>query len=469
MIAVDVYVQGLRVKRGPDWDYDDQDKHGLGTIINNLEYNWVTVKWDYGVQDNYKIHPKQDLSLADDNDINRLIKVKYPIGTVFNVLGYSDGRKHIIKNHLLTKNDTGWYFNDQYGYVYYHDNKWATIVKEAEPISTKPKVPTLEELRAMYPVGTKFKPVNEHTGNHIDEIYTVEPEWQLDQSCKGSFWFKLPEGNLHHGYIWSYKHPDIYAEIVSKPDVKPKVPTLGELKAMYPVGTEFRPVKKGHVESSIYTVMPYWKLVGRKDISNDKDYWFIDSNGNSQHLSYIWQSDYPDVYAKIISKPSEKTLSEQLPDDGAVYYHSKLAADVLAVLIGLGKTKHNSPSSLKNFKYLAWNNDSYWYCAKTEKELFNHPLNIETDEEEHKRSTSGHDTSVKQLGNSTYSYTIEEGEVQRPHQQIRRPNEGRGIRFEGTESKESIGSNYLKRQITIGRGEGEIEPSDLRRPILTRK
>jgi hypothetical protein len=381
MIAVDVYVEGLRVKRGPDWDYDDQDKHGLGTIVGRLDDDWVRVKWDHGVQDNYKIHPKQDLSLANDNDINRLIKAKYPIGTVFNVLGHSDGRKHIIKNHLLTKNDTGWYFNDQYGYVYYHDNKWATIVKEDEP----------------------------------------------------------------------------------------KVPTLEEFRAMYPVGTEFRAVKRGHLESSINTVMPYWKLVGRKDMSNDKDYWFVDSNGRSQHSSYIWQSDYPDVYAKVISKPSEKTLSEQLPDDGAVYYHSKLAADVLAVLIGLGKTKHNSPSSLKNFKYLAWNNDSYWYCAKTEKELFNHPLNIETDEKEHKRSTSEHDTSVKQWGNSTYSYTIEEGEVQRPHQQIRRPNEGRGIRFEGTESKESIGSNYLKRQITIGRGEGEIEPSDLRRPILTRK
>jgi hypothetical protein len=381
MIAVDVYVEGLRVKRGPDWDYDDQDKHCLGTILGRLDDDWVRVKWDYGVQDNYRINPEQDLSLANDNDINRLIKAKYPIGTIFNVLGYSNGRKHIVKNHLLTKNDTGWYFNDQYsyGYVYHHDNKWATIVKEAEPISTKPKVPTLEELRAMYPVGTKFRAVDEHTGDYIDKVFTVGKDSMLHRGSSGSFWFI----SSHDGYIWNVNNPDIYAEIVSK--------------------------------------------------------------------------------------PSEKTLSEQLPDDGAVYYHSKLAADVLAVLIGLGKTKHNSPSSLKNFKYLAWNNDSYWYCAKTEKELFNHPLNIETDEEEHKRSTSGHDTSVKQLGNSTYSYTIGEGEVQRPYQQIRRPNEGRGIRFEGTESKESIRSNYLKRQITIGRGEGEIEPSDLRRPILTRK
>lgn len=379
MIPVDVYVEGLRVKRGPDWEFDNQDSNGLGTIVDELDDGWVRVKWDHGAQDNYRIHLKQDLSLANDYDIRLLIKAKYPIGTVFRVLGYGDGRRHTVTNHLLSKNDTGWYFTDQYGYVYFHNNQWASIFKEAAIVSTKHKVPTLEGLKAMYPVGTQFRPVDEYTGDYIDKIFTVGKDSKLHEGSTGSFWFV----SSHDGYIWNSKHPDIYAEIVSE--------------------------------------------------------------------------------------PSEKTLREQLPDDGAVYYNSKIFTDVLAILIGLGKEKIESRVSSKKFKYLAWNNNSYWYCLKTEKQLFTHPLNIEEDEEEQNRSISEHNTSFREWGNSTYSYRIKESEVQRPYQQIRRPNQSRGIRFEGAESEESIRSNYIKRKVTIGRGEGEIEPSDLRRSILTRK
>ena len=47
---------GVRVRRGPDWEWDDQDGGGLGTTIRGCdEDGWVSVKWDAGGEYKYRV------------------------------------------------------------------------------------------------------------------------------------------------------------------------------------------------------------------------------------------------------------------------------------------------------------------------------------------------------------------------------------------------------------------------------
>ena len=52
--VVDKMCVGARVRRGPDWKWDDQDEHGLGTVIAQDSKGWITVKWDNGKENNYR-------------------------------------------------------------------------------------------------------------------------------------------------------------------------------------------------------------------------------------------------------------------------------------------------------------------------------------------------------------------------------------------------------------------------------
>eukprot|EP01107_Rhizomastix_libera_P002507 TRINITY_DN1436_c1_g1_i4.p1 TRINITY_DN1436_c1_g1~~TRINITY_DN1436_c1_g1_i4.p1 ORF type:complete len:1935 (+),score=580.20 TRINITY_DN1436_c1_g1_i4:845-5806(+) len=45
---------GLRVKRGKDWKWKDQDQNGLGTVSKILENQWVKVTWDHGQTFSYR-------------------------------------------------------------------------------------------------------------------------------------------------------------------------------------------------------------------------------------------------------------------------------------------------------------------------------------------------------------------------------------------------------------------------------
>ena len=49
---------GMRVVRGKDWKYGDQDKGGMGTVTyvaENINKDWVKVKWDHGTETPYKM------------------------------------------------------------------------------------------------------------------------------------------------------------------------------------------------------------------------------------------------------------------------------------------------------------------------------------------------------------------------------------------------------------------------------
>ena len=58
---------GVRVQRGPDWNWADQDQHGLGTTIDYADSEgWIGVKWDNGLTNSYRIGKNQcyDLMVA---------------------------------------------------------------------------------------------------------------------------------------------------------------------------------------------------------------------------------------------------------------------------------------------------------------------------------------------------------------------------------------------------------------------
>ena len=47
---------GLRVVRGPDWKWSDQDKGegNLGTVVEVRSAGWVEVQWDHGARATYR-------------------------------------------------------------------------------------------------------------------------------------------------------------------------------------------------------------------------------------------------------------------------------------------------------------------------------------------------------------------------------------------------------------------------------
>lgn len=61
-------VLGLRVKRGRDWGFGDQDQGGVGTIVSsrnhfpvNPDRDWCKVQWDNGTIYHYRIRIVYDL------------------------------------------------------------------------------------------------------------------------------------------------------------------------------------------------------------------------------------------------------------------------------------------------------------------------------------------------------------------------------------------------------------------------
>eukprot|EP00049_Salpingoeca_infusionum_P023060 m.10178 g.10178 ORF g.10178 m.10178 type:complete len:2070 (+) comp5531_c0_seq1:203-6412(+) len=64
---------GLRVVRGPDWKWNNQDGDppGPGTVVSSIENGWVDVKWDCGHRNSYRMGAesgKFDLTFADESE-----------------------------------------------------------------------------------------------------------------------------------------------------------------------------------------------------------------------------------------------------------------------------------------------------------------------------------------------------------------------------------------------------------------
>ena len=58
---------GIRVRRGPDWDWGPQDHGGLGTTIQgDTEEGWVRVRWDLGGENSYRVGERGKYDLIVD-------------------------------------------------------------------------------------------------------------------------------------------------------------------------------------------------------------------------------------------------------------------------------------------------------------------------------------------------------------------------------------------------------------------
>lgn len=59
---------GLRVMRGPDWQWSNQDggQGKRGTLVGNAGAGWWRVKWDAGGSNTYRVVGAHDLVKADD-------------------------------------------------------------------------------------------------------------------------------------------------------------------------------------------------------------------------------------------------------------------------------------------------------------------------------------------------------------------------------------------------------------------
>ena len=62
---------GVRVTRGVDWKWRDQDgtPYGCGTVTGELRNGWIEVQWDHGGANSYRMgaEGKYDLQLAKDS------------------------------------------------------------------------------------------------------------------------------------------------------------------------------------------------------------------------------------------------------------------------------------------------------------------------------------------------------------------------------------------------------------------
>lgn len=64
IVTVNNFYYGMRVKRGPDWIWGNQDDNGIGTIISSVTENycgyiWIDVNWDNHRQNSYRIGPNK--------------------------------------------------------------------------------------------------------------------------------------------------------------------------------------------------------------------------------------------------------------------------------------------------------------------------------------------------------------------------------------------------------------------------
>ncbi|KAK3589204.1 hypothetical protein CHS0354_020062 [Potamilus streckersoni] len=68
--------QGMRVVRGQDWQWGNQDGNQPGTVLTIRDDGWVRVKWDAGNENNYRMHDgKYDLSLYIPKDVKSGSKI----------------------------------------------------------------------------------------------------------------------------------------------------------------------------------------------------------------------------------------------------------------------------------------------------------------------------------------------------------------------------------------------------------
>ena len=68
---------GAKVVRGRDWSWGDQDKNGVGTILGLSSQGWVTVKWNNGDENSYRIGVEGKYDLYYLNSTSTIYDVQH--------------------------------------------------------------------------------------------------------------------------------------------------------------------------------------------------------------------------------------------------------------------------------------------------------------------------------------------------------------------------------------------------------
>ena len=165
---------------------------------------------------------------------------------------------------------------------------------------------------------------NDYNNDEVFHDLGVDKE-QLAKECygyktEGGFWPEYRTGDMEAAGRLIDKLQELCAEatkpkaedkldLLEEPKIKPKVPTLGEMKAKYPVGTKFNPVLQGKAyKTEQEVVQASWELFQ----GADNDVWFQDSVGDSAHAYYIWEHSYPDVFAEIVNEAEEESIEAKI-------------------------------------------------------------------------------------------------------------------------------------------------------------
>lgn len=182
LIPVTKYEEGLRVQRGPDWAYDDQDggAGNLGTLIRLLSpARWCRVRWDNGSEGNYRIgeYGNSDLALAvvDTGFHNPDNLTPEQVGEGYRLLYHSEIKTRINKyksiwlwEQALQKWNRNLWGADSNNKTYcvpkcFPKDFTEQFIKDYESginSTEMTKDGLLEEAKRRYPIGTEYKPLS---------------------------------------------------------------------------------------------------------------------------------------------------------------------------------------------------------------------------------------------------------------------------------------------------------------------
>ena len=172
-ISVKYPIIGAKVVRGKDWDYGNQDggEGKTGVIIENLENDWVRVKWENDCKDNYRIgcYGMYDLYFATEKDaLLQEAMERFPSGCSYANISTYDIYINVEYDYPF------WYGDNQIALKYkkgliYDNGKWA------ERTDVPVKEERVEVFPGIYIGDTVVSLIDVGIARKIGDIFRVLP------------------------------------------------------------------------------------------------------------------------------------------------------------------------------------------------------------------------------------------------------------------------------------------------------
>ena len=260
-ISVKKCIPGIRVIRGKDWDYGDQDggEGNTGVMKESKPKGWVTVLWEEGDRNSYRIgeEDKYDLYFADDKDaLLQEAMERFPVDTVFsNVnLGYKCENVKVVKD-CFTLTDDGRVnlknncASEMGEFTVYKNGKWA----ERTDVKSAPKEKVVEVFPRIY-VGDIVVSLEAISYRKEGDLFKVLPKsyqgclyYHEDTCSKTSTWRSAALEEVH---FYSNGGKNIYDMNKQTPESS----LLQEAMERYPVGTKFIPAHLHTEDTDSYCI-----------------------------------------------------------------------------------------------------------------------------------------------------------------------------------------------------------------------